>query len=57
MARTFRTYWDSEGNLIADHRDGRTGWVSSPRAAERAAKRSERQAAKIAARQEISESA
>lgn len=35
--------------------NGTTGWVSSPHIAERAAKRSERQAALIAARAEATE--
>jgi len=45
MARTVRTYWDNEGVLVKDHRDGRTGWVCSPRRDERDAKRTERREA------------
>lgn len=45
MANTVRTYWNLNGDLVKDHRDGKTGWVSSPRLDERASKRTERAAA------------
>lgn len=33
MARTVRTYWNDEGRLVKDHRDGRTGWLPLARTA------------------------
>lgn len=53
MARTIRTYWDHEGNLTNEHRDGKTGWIYSPRTTERAAKRTERAEAVRAAWDEL----